>query len=169
MLLKCGVGEDSWESLGLQGDPTSLPAIVRPPHDSLEKTVMLGGPGGRRRRERQRMRWLDGTTDSMHMNLGELRELAMDREAWRAVIHGVSRRRTRMSDWTNSTDVEGGSFYAHFLKSFNHKWVMNSVIGFFCIYWEDHVVFSFNLLIWCITLIDLHIMKHSCIPGINPT
>ena len=66
--------------------------------DSLEKTLMLGGTGGRRRRGRQRMRWLDGTTDSMHMNLGELRELAMDREAWRAVIHGVSRRRTRMSD-----------------------------------------------------------------------
>ena len=73
--------------------------------DSLEKTLMLGGIGGRRRRGRPRMRWLDSIMDSMDVSLSELRELVMDREAWRAVIHGVAKSRRQLSDWTELNRV----------------------------------------------------------------
>ena len=159
MLLNCGVREDSWESLGLQGDPTSpfwrrwalgffleemmlelkiqyFGHLMRRV-DSLEKTLMLVGIADRRRRRQQRMRWLDGISVSMDVSLREFLVLVMNREAWRAAIHGVSKSRTLLKDWTGLNWTEHYIYSHTLLKLMSIESVMSS----------NHVILCHSLLL----------------------
>ena len=141
-------GDQPWDFFGRNDAETETP-VLWPPHAKSwrigKKTLMLGGIGGRRRRGRQRMRWLDGITDSMVVSLSELRELAMDREAWCPAIHGITKSWTRLSDWTELNWTELKILLPFTLLFW--VWVYTPFLCFLSR--EDPLVFVGELVWWC--------------------